>query len=178
MPVRSGVAETLRLRVFTVRPGLCRGSIVPFRPGGAERSSFGAASTLDVMEAHHDLRKFITELPIAERCVVLSSGREGDCDRDPRRVTVQDKAVSDDRAGVGQPSNGSRIDNVGRLTPGAGIESSTALTSDQTAAEALQEAETEVGVAEWSIGVRTLPVRGAGQTYRSAYRSTDLGLTA
>ena len=50
--------------------------------------------------------------------------------------------------------------------------------SDQTAAEALQEAETEVGVAEWSIGVRTLPVRGAGQTYRSAYRSTDLGLTA
>ena len=67
---------------------------------------------------------------------------------------------------------------MGRLTPGAGIESSTGLTSDQTAAEALQEAETEVGVAEWSIGVRTLPVRGAGQTYRSAYRSTDLGLTA
>ena len=130
------------------------------------------------MEAHHDLRKFITELPIAERCVVLSSGREGDCDRDPRRVTVQDKAVSDDRAGVGQPSNGSRIDNVGRLTPGAGIESPMTLTSDLTAAQALQEAETEVGVAEWSIGVRTLPVRGAGQTYRSAYRSTDLGLTA
>jgi hypothetical protein len=67
---------------------------------------------------------------------------------------------------------------VGRLTPGAGIESSTGLTSDQTAAEALQEAETEVGVAEWLIGVRTLPERGAGQTYRSAYRCPDLGLTA
>lgn len=67
---------------------------------------------------------------------------------------------------------------MGRLTPGAGIESSMALTSDLTATEALQEAETVDGVAEWSIGVRTLPVRGAGQTYRSAYRSTDLGLTA
>ena len=67
---------------------------------------------------------------------------------------------------------------MGLLTPGAGIESSTAMSSDQTAAEALQEAETEVGATEWSIGVRTLPVRGAGQTYRSAYRSTDLGLTA
>ena len=40
-----------------------------------------------------------------------------------------------------------RIDNVGRLTPGAGIESSTRMGSDLTAAEALQEAETEVGVA-------------------------------
>jgi len=130
------------------------------------------------MEVHHDQRKFITELTVAQRCVVLSSGREGDCDRDPRRVTVQHKAVSDDRAGVGRPPKGSRIDNVGLLTPGAGIESSTSLTSDQTAAEALQEAETEVGVAEWLIGVRTLPVRGAGQTYRSAYRSAGFGLTA
>ena len=61
---------------------------------------------------------------------------------------------------------------------GGGIESPTALTSDLKAAQALQEAETEVGVEEWLIGVRTLPVRGAGQTYRSAYRSIDLGLTA
>jgi hypothetical protein len=36
---------------------------------------------------------------------------------------------------------------VGRLTLGAGIESSTAMGSDLWAAEALQEAETEVGVA-------------------------------
>jgi hypothetical protein len=42
--------------------GQCCGSIVPFRPGGAERSVFDPASTLDVMEEHHDLRKFITEL--------------------------------------------------------------------------------------------------------------------
>ena len=67
---------------------------------------------------------------------------------------------------------------MGHLTLGAGIESPTRTGSDQTAAEALQEAETEVGVAEWVDRVRTLPVRGAGQTYRSAYRSTDLGLTA
>ncbi len=38
-----------------------------------------------------------------------------------------------------------RIDNVKRLTPGVGIESLTLLGSDQKAAEALQEAETEVG---------------------------------
>ena len=172
------MAETLRLTIFTVPTRFCRGSIVPFRPGGAERSSFGTASTLDVMEVHHDLRTFITELAIAQRCVVLSSGREADCPVSPRRVTVQYRAVPTTGRASGRPPNGSRIDNVGRLTPGAGIESSTALTSDLTAAEALQEAETEVGVAEWVDRVRTLPVRGAGQTYRSAYRSTDLGLTA
>ncbi len=71
-----------------------------------------------------------------------------------------------------------QIDNVKRLTPGVGIESLTKLDSDQTAAEALQEAETEVGATEWSIGVRTLPVRGAGQSYRSAHRSAGFGLTA
>jgi hypothetical protein len=125
------------------------------------------------MEAHHDLRKFIAELPIAQRCVVLSSGREADCDRDPRRVTVQDKAVSDDRAGVGRSPNGSRINNVGRLTPGAGIESSTGLTSDQTAAEALQEAETEVGTAV-SVGSRA---RVAGHS-EPADPVIDVGLTA
>ncbi|WP_433723542.1 hypothetical protein ACQP2Y_00570 [Actinoplanes sp. CA-051413] len=53
------------------------------------------------MEAHHDLRKFITELTVAQRCVVLSSGREVDCVVDPRRVTVQYQDSSDDRAGVG-----------------------------------------------------------------------------
>jgi len=59
------------------------------------------------MEAHHDLRKFITELPVAQRCVVLSSGREVDCVVDPRRVIVQYQDSSDDRAGVGRPRNGS-----------------------------------------------------------------------
>jgi len=43
--------------------------------------------------------------------------------------------------------NNRRIDNVARLTPETGIESSTRMGSDQMAAEALQEAETEVGVA-------------------------------
>jgi hypothetical protein len=130
------------------------------------------------MEVHHDLRKFITELPVAQRCVVLSSGREGDCDRDPRRVTVQHKAVSDDRAGVGRSPNGSRINNVGRLTPGAGIESSTGLTSDQTAAEALQVAETEVGVRRMVDRGANAAVRAAGQTSRSTETVIDVGLTA
>jgi len=130
------------------------------------------------MEADHDLRKFITELPVAQRGVVLSSGREVDCDLDPSRVTVQYTTVPT----TGRVSDGCRVDrgirNVGRLTPETGIEGSTTMSSDQTAAEALQEAGTELGAWEWSIGVRTLPLRSAGQTYRSAYRSTDLGLTA
>jgi hypothetical protein len=80
------------------------------------------------MEARHDLRKFITELTVAERCGVLSSGRDVDRGVGSVRASVQHRK------------------NVGRLTPWAGIESSTANSSDQTAAEALQEAETEVGV--------------------------------
>ena len=50
--------------------------------------------------------------------------------------------------------------------------------SDQTAAEALQEAETEVGVTvmidQGADGAELV----AGRTYRSADPSTDLGLTA
>jgi hypothetical protein len=50
------------------------------RPGGAKDSGFLQASTLDVMGARQDLGKFITELPIAQRGVVLSSGREARSD--------------------------------------------------------------------------------------------------
>jgi hypothetical protein len=60
------------------------------------------------MEAHHDLRKFITEFPVAQRRVVLSSGRDADGGVDSIGVTVQNRQ------------------NVGRLTPWAGIESSMA----------------------------------------------------
>jgi hypothetical protein len=121
-------------------------SIVPFCPGGAEDSGFLPASTLDVMEAHHDLRKFITELAVAQRRHVLSSGREASASAGPVRTTAQDEAVPAmwitlSGAGVHRDSI-----NVGRLTLGAGIESSTAMGSDLWAAEALQEAETEVGV--------------------------------
>ena len=72
-----------------------------------------------------------------------------------------------------EPEKDRRIRNVGRLTPGAGIETSTQMGSDQTAAEALQEAETEVGVA-----VKVDPgVRFAG-LHRSTDTAIDLGLTA
>jgi hypothetical protein len=62
----------------------CCESIVPFLPGGAERSGFVPASTLDVMEVDPDLRKFITETPAAQRRGMLSSGctartRSDDC---------------------------------------------------------------------------------------------------
>ncbi|MEV6599122.1 hypothetical protein AB0M36_20030 [Actinoplanes sp. NPDC051346] len=50
--------------------------------------------------------------------------------------------------------------------------------SDQTAAEALQEAETEVGVAEMVDRGAGAAVLGAGQAHRSPYRSIDFGLTA
>jgi hypothetical protein len=115
------------------------------------------------MEARHDLGKFITELAVAERGAVLSSGRELRAPWYPVRkialcggTTTASPLVAvpvvDRRARVtGKPDQwletDRRIDNVGRLTPGAGIESSTRMGSDQTAAEALQEAETEVGVA-------------------------------
>jgi hypothetical protein len=113
------------------------------------------------MEAHHDLRKFITELPVAQRCAVLSSGRDAESSIAPVFVRLQYRQI------------------VGRLTPWAGIESSTAMDSDQTAAEALQEAETEVGVGiERSIGVRTRVARAGGLTYRSADSALDLGLMA
>lgn len=130
------------------------------------------------MEARHDLRKFITELPVAQRCDVLSSGRDVDTGLGSRGVTVPHTAVPTFGRASGSHRTDREIDNVGRLTPGAGIESSTAMNSDQTAAEALQEAETEVGVAVMVDRGAEAAVRGAGQTYRSAYRSTDLGLTA
>ncbi len=170
----------------------CVNSSVPSRRG--ERFGFWGASTLDVQEARHDLRKFITEFPVAEGGVVLSSGREhpgptvlvpgspGPIDRlvppitrpaDHRSTSVRTPgarrfcflslsfdsdctAWRDDnrKVATGNTERWSanrkadrQIDSVGRLTPGAGIEISTQMGSDQKAAEALQEAETEVGVA-------------------------------
>ena len=40
-----------------------------------ERFRFPSSQYSRYMEARHDLRKFITELPVAERGAVLSSGR-------------------------------------------------------------------------------------------------------
>ena len=120
------------------------------------------------MEARHDLRKFITELPVAERGAVLSSGRdvlvpsrlgreiaqrgEMTTARLVRTLPKRDQGPETDR----------RIDNVGLLTLGAGIESPTRTGSDQTAAEALQEAETEVGTprkVDREFGLPALPHR-------------------
>jgi hypothetical protein len=103
------------------------------------------------MEARHDLGKFITELTVAQRGAVLSSGQEllgsesgekiAQC-----RVMVAMRSVPGHRPRSVTRIN-RRIANVARLTPKTGIESSTRMGSDQMAAEALQEAETEVGVA-------------------------------
>ena len=103
------------------------------------------------MEARHDLRKFITELSVAERGAVLSSGREvlvpsrlgrGIAQRGEMTTA---RCVQAFRCTDQWPETDRRIERVGLLTLGAGIESPTHTGSDQTAAEALQEAETEVG---------------------------------
>ena len=103
------------------------------------------------MEARHDLRKFITELAVAERGAVLSSGREHLVPGRPGREIAQRGEMTTARwvrtspKSDQRPETDRRIDNVGLLTLGAGLESSTRTGSDQTAAEALQEAETGVG---------------------------------
>jgi hypothetical protein len=122
------------------------------------------------MRARHDLGKFITELSVAQRGAVLSSGR-GVCGEQVIAqcgVLVSARSVSRHRRGTGAPNN-RRIDNVAGLTPTAGIETSTRIGSDQMATGALQEAETEVVVA------RTVDP-GAGA--RSAVSAIDVGLTA
>jgi orotate phosphoribosyltransferase len=130
------------------------------------------------MEVHHDLRKFITESIVAQRRHVLSSGREASPATDPAGLTVQQEAVPTARWASMGAGSVRKIINVGQLTLGAGIESSTAMGSDLWAAEALQEAETEVGAAVMIDQGADGAVRVAGQTYRSADPSTDLGLTA
>ncbi|GAA2496242.1 hypothetical protein [Winogradskya humida] len=130
------------------------------------------------MEAHHDLRKFITELPVAQRCAVLSSGRDADCNTASHRVTVWDKDVPATGRAPGGDRTDREIEMWGCSLQGRGSSSSTAMGSDQTAPEALQEAETEVGVAGMVDRDAGAAVRGAGQTCRSAYRSIDFGLTA
>ncbi|MBU2670070.1 hypothetical protein KOI35_41850 [Actinoplanes bogorensis] len=131
------------------------------------------------MQARHDLRKFITELSVAQRGAVLSSGRELPVPGRLVREVAQGGEMTVVRAGAGRGETDRRpvkdrgIDNVGRLTPGAGSETSTRKSSDQTAAEALQEAETEVGT---TVSVRS-GARVAGQS-RPADPVIDVGLTA
>jgi hypothetical protein len=118
----------------------------PFLPGGAEGSGFLPASTLDVMEAHHDLRISITGIAVAQRGAMLSSGREASTGMGRGLLTLRHESIGSNRLVRAGATVDRRITDVGRLTPGAGIESSTEMGSDLTAAEALQEAETEVGI--------------------------------
>src|SRR5690242_15867023 len=96
-----------------------------------ERFRFRSSKYARCMQARHDLRKFITELPVAQRGAVLSSGRELPVPGRPVRKGAQGWRDDDLGAGAGpgetdqSPGMDRRIDNVGRLTPGAGIETST-----------------------------------------------------
>ncbi|WP_173745274.1 hypothetical protein [Actinoplanes sp. TFC3] len=115
------------------------------------------------MEAHHDLREFITELPVAQRYAVLSSGRDADCGAVPHRVVVGDRNVP----ATGRTLGGHRTDRDIEMWDGSlqgrGSSTSTAMGSDQKAPEALQEAETEVGVGEMVDRGADAAARGAGQ---------------
>lgn len=162
---------------------LCVNSYVAHCQG--ERFRFRSSKYARCMQARHDLRKFITELPVAQRGAVLSSGRELPVPGRPvRGIARSGEMTSPGRVrapgetdqrhdGRHEGQMDRRIDNVGRLTPGAGSESSTRMGSDQTAAEALQEAETEVGTAV-SVGSRA---RVAGHS-EPADPVIDVGLTA
>ena len=132
------------------------------------------------MEGRCDLRKLTIGTIVAERCGMLSSGREARGDIDHRRRTTQHPAVRTARWGRGVRCNAAgtdrRIDTVKQLTRGWGIESFATLGSDQKAAEALQVAETEVGVVR--VDRRTAGARATGRTYRPADTAIDVGLTA
>jgi hypothetical protein len=95
------------------------------------------------MEVDLDLRKFITETFVAQRCGMLSSGREASGVLRTLHAIVQRNTGPAAGWTPGSTEAERQIHNVGRLTPGAGIGSSTAMGSDLWAAEALQEAETE-----------------------------------
>ncbi|WP_213012926.1 hypothetical protein [Paractinoplanes toevensis] len=131
------------------------------------------------MEARYDLRKFITELSVAERGAVLSSGRVVLAPSRLGREIAQRGEMATTRWVTAststdqRPETDRRIDNVGLLTLGAGIESPTRTGSDQTAAEALQEAETEVGTPE-----RVDRKDGLPDVLRSTEKVIDIGLTA
>lgn len=130
------------------------------------------------MEVHRDLRKLMSAGVVAQRRGALSSGRDARGVEHHHRVSAQRPEVGtrwQSRTAVGTDRE---IDNVKRLTLGVGIESLMRLGSDQTAAEALQVAETEVGV-RWRVDRGgTFAGRAAGQTYRSTETVIELGLTA
>jgi hypothetical protein len=130
------------------------------------------------MEGDRDLRKFITERGVAQSCDVLSSGRDARGVEHHHRVTTQRPEVGTAwrcRSAVGTDRE---IDNVKRLTPGVGIGRLMRFGSDQTAAEALQVAETEVGVRRMVDRGANAAVRAAGQLSRSTDTAIDVGLTA
>ncbi len=113
------------------------------------------------MEGHRDLRKFTTATVVAQGGDALSSGRGARGDIYRRRARAQRPVVRTDQWGravrCSAAATDRRIDNVKHLTPWWGIESLTTLDSDQKAAEALQEAETEVGLGPMVVSVRREP---------------------
>jgi hypothetical protein len=130
------------------------------------------------MEDDRDLRKFDPERVVAQSCGVLPSGRDARGVEHHHRVTTQRPEVETAWQGRTAVGTDREIDNVKRLTPGVGIGSLMRFGSDQTAAEALQVAETEVGVRRMVERGGNTAVRAAGEWSRSTDKAIDVGLTA
>jgi hypothetical protein len=134
------------------------------------------------MEERRHLQKFTAGTVVAQRCDVLSSGREATGNIDHRRMRAQHPTVRTARWGRVVRCNATvtdrRIDNVKRLTPGWEIESFAESGGDRTAAQALQEAETEVGLGVMVVTGATGAVRAAGPACRTTDPVIDVGLTA
>lgn len=133
-----------------------------FPPRQGEGSVFVPASTLDVMEVDPDLRKFITETAVAQRRGMLSSGREASRVADPARTTLQHGTVP--AAGGTRPTGGVVGGNpqCGASHSGGGDRDLYGDGQRPMAAEALQEAETEVGVGVMIDGDAYAAMRVAG----------------
>ncbi len=130
------------------------------------------------MEVLRDLRKFMSAGAVAQSRGVLSSGRDARGVEHHHRVTTQRPEVGTAWRCRSADGTDREIDNVKRLTPGVGIGRLMRFGSDQTAAEALQVAETEVGVRRMVDRGANAAVRAAGRTSRSTETVIDVGLTA
>src|SRR3569833_3386153 len=77
-----------------------------------ERFRFSSSQYARYMEARHDLGKFITELTVAERGAVLSSGRELPAPKNPNKKNTQKKKTATARQGrvTGKPDQGLETD--------------------------------------------------------------------
>lgn len=140
---------------------LCVNSRLPPRRG--ERCLFRSSQYARCMEARHDLRKFITELPVAERGAVLSSGREVLVPSRLGREIAQRGEMTTARLVRTSPkriSDPKRIDELtmwGTSPWGRGSRARHARAATRRRLRRCRRQRPNSVPGEWSIGVWTLP---------------------